>query len=356
MSGCENYQEMISRLLDGELEAAEEAALAEHLKTCPGCAALYVAFSGLSETLSQDLEEPPERIRENVMAEIRRSELAKRNKRRLSRPVRGLLVTAACLVLVVGAAYAAAPSLQKSAATVQRAGGAIAGYERDAVITQEAWPESALEADAPAPEPESPPAYGAAPQPAAAPAPQESASQRAPAPADAGAAAEDGAAQGADILYAAPEENLATGETVVAASYVELWGENRQEELSALLKGQIKETALEDAPMMAMALPGLGEPVMDVPTEDAAALEETEGAEEAEESEGPEGAEEEEVPEELTPEVLADRLLYVLSLDEEGLRQINIYLYEDRLYYMDTADNVLHLARCTAEELEELLA
>ena len=352
MSGCEKYQEMISRLLDGELEAAEEAALAEHLKACPDCAALYAAFSGLSEVLAQDLEEPPERIRENVMAEIRRGEIEKKNRRRLSRPVRGLLATAACLVLVIGAAYASAPALKKSADTAQRAGAAIAGYEREAVVTQEAWTETAPEEGAPAPVPESQADFAAAPQPAAAPAPQESVSQKAPEPAGSNAAAEDGAAQGADVLRIAPEEGQSAGETVLPASYVELWSENRQAELSALLKGQIKETAREDAPMMAMALPGLGGPVMDVPAEEPAALEEPEEEEAAEETAD---AEEEKVPEELTPELLADRLLYVLSLDEEGQRQINIYLYEDRIYYMDTADGVLHPARCTAKELEELL-
>ena len=34
MSGCEYYQELISRMLDEDLSRDERAALAEHLGTC----------------------------------------------------------------------------------------------------------------------------------------------------------------------------------------------------------------------------------------------------------------------------------------------------------------------------------
>ena len=139
-------------------------------------------------------------------------------------------------------------------------------------------------------------------------------------------------------LSAGGEEDPAAEGTVLIASYVELWDEEKQAELDALLNGRIMKTALADLPML-MTLPGLEGPSMDVPEAD---LEETE-----------EAAEE---PLELSPEELAECLLYVLSLDEEGQRQLQIYLFEGQIYFMDTAEQILQPARCTAEELEELLA
>ena len=37
MSGCEYYQELISRMLDEDISRDERAALAEHLGTCREC-------------------------------------------------------------------------------------------------------------------------------------------------------------------------------------------------------------------------------------------------------------------------------------------------------------------------------
>ncbi len=354
MSGCERFQEMISQMIDGELRPEDEALLAEHLKGCKECAAMYAAFSALSSALSEDLEEPPESLRENVMAQLRRQELIKKNRRRLPRPVGSLLATAACIALLIGASYAAAPFLEKSADSAVRASGAAAlaegqaadaGFGREAVITVEARPET--EAEAPAPDTEGSPAASRA---AEAPQGAETA-QLAPPPAPAQQPVADGYAAPAEdpqpeedaqaaesSLSAGGEEDPAAEGTVLIASYVELWDEEKQAELDALLNGRIMKTALADLPML-MTLPGLEGPSMDVPEAD---LEETE-----------EAAEE---PLELSPEELAECLLYVLSLDEEGQRQLQIYLFEGQIYFMDTAEQILQPARCTAEELEELLA
>ena len=81
MSSCEKYQELISRMVDEELCAKERAALTEHIRSCPDCAALYSAFSALSRQIGGDLEDAPAELRENVMAEIRRTEIRKKSGR-----------------------------------------------------------------------------------------------------------------------------------------------------------------------------------------------------------------------------------------------------------------------------------
>ena len=100
--GCEQYRELISALLDGELEASEQAALEQHLRSCADCAAVYQGFMALSGALADDLAEPPESLRANVMAELRREQIYRANRR--SRPLRGMLATAACVALLLGAA------------------------------------------------------------------------------------------------------------------------------------------------------------------------------------------------------------------------------------------------------------
>lgn len=95
-------QELISRLLDEDtsLTAEENAALQAHIAECADCAAVYAAFSALSEAIGEDLEEPPASLRENVMADIRREEIRRRNRRRFRWA--GVAATAAVLALVIG--------------------------------------------------------------------------------------------------------------------------------------------------------------------------------------------------------------------------------------------------------------
>jgi len=108
MSGCEFYQELISRMLDEELSGEESAVLAEHLDSCEECRSVYSAFTALSASIAEDLVDAPESIKINVMTEVRRSELIKKNKKK---SMKRLFATAACLVLVAGAAYMALPEL-----------------------------------------------------------------------------------------------------------------------------------------------------------------------------------------------------------------------------------------------------
>ena len=94
MSGCEYYQELISRMLDEDISRDERAALAEHLGTCRECAAMYQAFSALSDTISSGMVDPPEELTDNIMAELRRSEIRRKN-RRMPRQMKNLIAAAA---------------------------------------------------------------------------------------------------------------------------------------------------------------------------------------------------------------------------------------------------------------------
>jgi len=121
MNGCENYQELISRLVDGELSEEGRAVLAQHLRECGECAAVYDAFAGISQAIGDDMVEAPESIAENVMAHVRRSMILEKNgdktperskkhqtERKHNRNKPGfkvILSAAACLALVVAAAY-----------------------------------------------------------------------------------------------------------------------------------------------------------------------------------------------------------------------------------------------------------
>lgn len=117
-------------MVDGDLSAKERAALEAHIKTCPDCAALYSAFSALSQQIGADLEDVPLDLRENVMAEIRRTEVWKKN--RLPRIVRGVLATAAGVAVIVGVTLGVSPRLRS-----QIAASAIGSETKEAVIEEQ---------------------------------------------------------------------------------------------------------------------------------------------------------------------------------------------------------------------------
>lgn len=102
MNTCEYYQELISRMLDDELSNNERSVLAEHLYMCDECAAMYSAFSMVSDMVATDLAEPPEELAEDVMAHIRRAEIRKRNRRN-TRATKNAITAAACVAFVVAA-------------------------------------------------------------------------------------------------------------------------------------------------------------------------------------------------------------------------------------------------------------
>lgn len=99
MKTCEEVQELISRLLDGELNEEEQADVAEHLASCPDCRAMHEAFRSLSGAIAEELEEPPASLHQTVMADVRREAL--RRRQAAPRRVRMLLAVAACAALVI---------------------------------------------------------------------------------------------------------------------------------------------------------------------------------------------------------------------------------------------------------------
>ena len=159
MSQCEFYQELISRMVDGDLSAREEADLARHTETCPDCAALFQAFSAISSQIGEDLEEAPFDLRDNVMAEIHREEIRRRN--RIPTILRSVLSAAACVALIFGvylgvsitqgknlvtAAYDAAPAAAEE--KVAAAGAEVRAMPESAPAEAEEAPAEAEEAAA----------------------------------------------------------------------------------------------------------------------------------------------------------------------------------------------------------------
>ena len=166
MSPCEKYQELISRMVDGELTAREEADLADHIESCTACAALFRAFSAISEQIGGDLEEAPLDLRENVMAQIRREEIRKKN--RIPTIFRAVMSTAACAAIVFGV-YLGVTLTKKAQISTAAYQDAPAAAEERMVLAAESAPE-ALETEEAAEEalPEEEPAP--TPMPDAAPA------------------------------------------------------------------------------------------------------------------------------------------------------------------------------------------
>ena len=110
MKDCAYYQELISRLVDREITPEEGEELAAHARECEECRAVYTAFVSLSDALCAELVDPPEELAENVMAEIRRAELWKQN-RRPRRQIRRRAALAAGAVLVIGVGSLTLPRL-----------------------------------------------------------------------------------------------------------------------------------------------------------------------------------------------------------------------------------------------------
>lgn len=146
MKSCDYYQELISRMLDGDLSRAQRDELAEHVKVCPDCAAVYVAFRSLSEHLGEELEDVPQTVHENVMAEIRRDQIRRKNTvRHTHRRWHAVLTAAACLVLIVAAGL----SFPKLAA---RKADSMTAQPAPAAVEEAAEPEQPM-LFAPAPNP-----------------------------------------------------------------------------------------------------------------------------------------------------------------------------------------------------------
>lgn len=71
MSDCKKYIESISSMMDGELTAEQESELRTHMEHCAECRKVYNAFKSISDSLSEDLIQPPETLSESIMSKIK---------------------------------------------------------------------------------------------------------------------------------------------------------------------------------------------------------------------------------------------------------------------------------------------
>ena len=157
MNSCERYQELISRLVDGEVSHDEYEALMAHMESCSRCNAMYAVFHDLSDLLAEEAEEPlPEGLHENIMAGVRRSAMVKKNRRMRSIGLRTALTAAACAVLVLFASRVLAPQERAESVSI-----------RSQQAAEELLPASTAEPAKPTPAPEQTAAVEAAPAPEA---------------------------------------------------------------------------------------------------------------------------------------------------------------------------------------------
>ena len=102
MRTCEEYQELISAMLDGGLTAEETAEVEAHIASCGECRAMYEAFAAVS---GMEAAEVPDTLHQNVMTKVTAAQKAFKTQNKIIR-LRPILTTAACLVVVVGTLFA----------------------------------------------------------------------------------------------------------------------------------------------------------------------------------------------------------------------------------------------------------
>lgn len=144
MKDCEFYQELISRMLDDDLNTHEETALKSHLISCAECQLVYEAFSGISGLIADDMEEVPDGLCENIMAELRRKEIKKNNRR-----LRPIFAAAACFAAVLLGVF----GLKNTRLSSARDAAPMAGVQyaasvvtEDCAVAEEAAPKEAMRA------------------------------------------------------------------------------------------------------------------------------------------------------------------------------------------------------------------
>ena len=119
MKPCDRYEELISRLVDGELNREEYDALIAHIGECSRCNALYAAFNAMSDLMREEPAPLPEGLHENIMAGVRRSAIEKKNRRMRVVWTRTALTAAACLALVLFASRGFAPDKKAESAALR---------------------------------------------------------------------------------------------------------------------------------------------------------------------------------------------------------------------------------------------
>lgn len=101
MNECEKYMEMISAMLDGELDHAGSEQLIAHMSSCAQCRELYELLSAVTGSEVWELPEAPEGLHEHIMSGVKSAAAEQKKRSRVIR-LRPLAMTAACLVLIAG--------------------------------------------------------------------------------------------------------------------------------------------------------------------------------------------------------------------------------------------------------------
>lgn len=117
MANCEQYWDLISYSLDGALTQEEQRRLDRHLAQCPACRALWQQLSELGPELMA-LETPPADFADRVMARAAETEQdipftnlpqnrkpgkeAQKQLKAWWKPVRNLVLVAACCLVILG--------------------------------------------------------------------------------------------------------------------------------------------------------------------------------------------------------------------------------------------------------------
>lgn len=141
MNGCEKYREMISAMLDGELDAADSERLIEHMSSCAGCRETYELFSAVSGQSVWELPDAPEGLHEHIMSGVRSHAVQRRRQANIRR-LRPWAATAACLVLIAGVIFGVPRFF--------RAGNAAPAAFNTSVAANNSAPADAAPAEAPA--------------------------------------------------------------------------------------------------------------------------------------------------------------------------------------------------------------
>ena len=115
MSGCVDYLEKISCMIDGELSPEDSLSVCAHLDVCQDCRRVYDAFIGITDNLAGDFVPAPESLVKNVMREIKIENGEKQKKPRFN--VGRFAAIAACAAIIIFAAS------QNNVFTISRGGG-----------------------------------------------------------------------------------------------------------------------------------------------------------------------------------------------------------------------------------------
>lgn len=100
MNECEKYREMISAMLDGELDHADNERLIKHMSSCAECREMYELLSAVTGSDVWRLPEAPKDLHANIMSGVKNAADEDKRRTRMNRS-RSWLAAAACLVVVV---------------------------------------------------------------------------------------------------------------------------------------------------------------------------------------------------------------------------------------------------------------